>query len=102
VIGWRSHENIQIIDGALNCTFSIFQATNEEFAILFPEPDQDIQYVEALAGLPQQDEIGAALSNIWERPVRKKDAQGIHGTLFCGLERERLPRKARRPSIQQP
>jgi hypothetical protein len=31
-------KNIQVIDGALNCTFSIFEATDEEFALLFPEP----------------------------------------------------------------
>ena len=39
-------KNIQIIDGALNCTYSLFQATDEEFALLFPEPRQDIQYAE--------------------------------------------------------
>ena len=42
-------KNIQIIDGALNCTFSIFQATDEEFAILFPELGQEIQFSEDLA-----------------------------------------------------
>lgn len=80
-------KNIQIIDGASNCTFSLFQATNEEFELLFPEPNQDIQYAEDLAGLPQQDEIAAALKRIWERPIRRKDAQGMHGTLFYELER---------------
>ena len=31
---WMSHrmKNIQVINGALNCTFSLFQATDEEFA----------------------------------------------------------------------
>jgi hypothetical protein len=41
-------KNIQVIDGALNCTFSIFQATDEEFLLLFPDPRQDIQYAEDL------------------------------------------------------
>ncbi len=41
-------KNIQIIDGARNCTFSIFQATDEEFLLVFPEPGQDIQYAEDL------------------------------------------------------
>ncbi len=44
-------KNIQIIDGASNCTFSIFQATAEEFNLLFPEPGQDIQFSEDLEGL---------------------------------------------------
>jgi hypothetical protein len=75
-----------IIDGATNCTFSLFQATDEEFELLFPEPRQDIQYAEDLAGLPRQDEIAAALQRIWERPIRKQDIQGIHGTLFYQLQ----------------
>lgn len=82
-------KNIQIIDGALNCTFSIFQATDEEFALLLPEPYQNIQYAEDLEGLPRQEEIWPALNRIWERPVRKQDAHGIHGTLFYQLERDK-------------
>ena len=80
-------KNIQVIDGALNCTFSIFQASDEEFALLFPEPGQEIQYAEDLAKLPNQREITAALEQLWERPIRKRDAQGIHGTLLYELER---------------
>lgn len=33
---------IQVIDGADNATFSLFQATDEEFAILFPGEGQDM------------------------------------------------------------
>ncbi len=80
-------KNIQIIDGALNCTFSIFQASNEEFALLFPDSGQEIQYAEDLAKRPNQRKIAAALKRIWERPIRKRDAQGVHGTLFYELER---------------
>jgi len=29
-------KNIQIIDGAGNATYNIFQATNDEFAEIFP------------------------------------------------------------------
>lgn len=80
-------KNIQIIDGALNCTFSLFQATDEEFAPIFPESGQDIQYAEDLPSLPDVDVVLAALSRIWLRPIRKRDAMGIHGTLFYQLER---------------
>jgi hypothetical protein len=38
-------KDIQIIDGALNATFSIFQATEEEFALIFPN-EQDIELSE--------------------------------------------------------
>jgi hypothetical protein len=54
-------KNIQVIDGALNCTFSIFQATEEEFVLIFSEPGQDIQYAEDLAktrSMPRSNEFG--------------------------------------------
>jgi hypothetical protein len=80
-------KNIQIIDGALNCTFSLFQASEEEFALIFPEPLQDIQYAEDLPNLLRHHEIETALNCIWQRPIRKQDANGIHGTLFYQLQR---------------
>jgi hypothetical protein len=93
---------IQVIDGALNCTFSIFQATDEEFALLFPESQQDIQYAEDLASLPRQEEVEAALRRIWERPIRKQDALGIHGTLFYQLERYKTYYRAKREEAVEP
>jgi hypothetical protein len=80
-------KNIQVIDGALNCTFSLFQATEEEFNLLFPEPLQDIQYAEDLIALPDHPAVETALKRIWERPIRKQDAIGIHGTLLYQLQR---------------
>lgn len=52
-------KNIQVIDGALNCTFSIFQAFDEEFALLFPEAGQEIQYAEDLLELPHRKQVTA-------------------------------------------
>jgi hypothetical protein len=80
-------KNIQVIDGALNSTFSVFQATDREFALIFSSKDQEIQYSEDLYELPNAQEIDAALRAIWERPIRKRDAHGIHGTLFYQLQR---------------
>ena len=45
-------KNIQVIDGAQNCTFSVFQAT---------DPRQDIQYMEDLAEFPGRKEVDEAL-----------------------------------------
>lgn len=93
-------KNIQVIDGASNCTFSLFQATDEEFELLFPELRQDIQYAEDLTDLLRQDEINAALQRIWQRPVRKQDVQGIHGTLFYQLQRyKKLYREKRDDTV---
>ncbi|MBK6694777.1 MAG: hypothetical protein IPG50_21585 [Myxococcales bacterium] len=77
-------KNIQVIDGAQNATFSIFQATEPEFALLFPGDGQDMEYSE---DLPETPEILRVLQAIWERPIRKADAMGIHGTLLYGLQR---------------
>jgi hypothetical protein len=43
---------IQIVDGALNWTCSIFAAIDEELALLFPEPEEEIQFAGDLAQLP--------------------------------------------------
>jgi hypothetical protein len=79
-------KNIQVIDGAKNCTFSIFRATDAEFALLFPEPGQEIQFADDLLKLSRRKKIRNALDALWERPIRKRDVQGIHGTLFYKLE----------------
>jgi hypothetical protein len=71
-----------IIDGATNCTFSLFQATDEEFELLFPEPRQDIQYAEDLAGLPRQDEIAAAYREKREDAVDRSAINAAQRRLF--------------------
>ena len=76
-------KNILIIDGAMNATFSVFQSTQEEFEAIFPD-GRDMEFVEDLIERMGVGETGALLSPIWERPILKKDAQGIHGTLYYG------------------
>ncbi|HET6238475.1 MAG TPA: hypothetical protein VFE41_26490 [Acetobacteraceae bacterium] len=80
-------KNIQIIDDAANCTFSLFQATDEE----------------DLRSLPRQADVLEALNRIWERPIRKQDAHGIHGTLFYELERyKKWYREKREDAVDAP
>nr|WP_295370262.1 hypothetical protein [uncultured Sphingosinicella sp.] len=73
--------NIQIIDRAENATFSVFQATVEEFEVIFPE-GRDIEIIEDLIERVGERAAVAVLSPLWERPILKRDAQGIHGTLY--------------------
>lgn len=89
-------KNIQIIDGALNATFSVFQATEEEFAAIFPN-GRDIEIADELVGRLGEEEAGRVLSPLWERPILKREASGIHGTLFYDAEerREFLPKSRR-------
>jgi hypothetical protein len=89
-------KNIQIIDGAANATFSIFQATDEEFASIFPE-GRDIEIADELIERLGDAEAERVLSALWERPILKREADGIHGTLFYDADerREFLPKSKR-------
>lgn len=87
-----SMKNIQIIDGGLNATFSVFQATDDEFVSIFPN-GQDMEFVEDFLARLGEGAAEVVLSAIWERPILKRDAKGIDGTLFYGggERREHVP-----------
>lgn len=80
-------KNIQVIDGADNCTFPIFQATAEEFALIFPN-GTDLEFAEELAARLEKEGHAFPVA-LWERPIRKAEAMGIHGTLFYGFAAKR-------------
>ncbi|MES1982629.1 MAG: hypothetical protein V4443_09140 [Pseudomonadota bacterium] len=81
-------KNIQVIDGADNCVYDIFAATDDEFALIFP-PKQDVAFIDEVMGRGPEEELDAAFSRIWKRPVRKSDAMGVHGILFYELEHKK-------------
>ncbi len=78
--------NVQVIDGAMNCTYSSYAFTDDEFAKMFHAPGQDIEFIDDAEERLGAEELGKILGLVWERPVRKSEAQGIHGTLFYELE----------------
>jgi hypothetical protein len=75
-------KNIQIIDRAENATFSLFQATDEEFDAIFPGEGQDMELIEDFTERIGEEQALRILLPVWERPILKRDAQGIHGTLY--------------------
>ena len=78
-------KNIQVIDGAENCTFDFFEVSDDLFLLLFPEDGQNVEFIEdAIARLGEQ-KISEIMRPVWQRRVKRKDIQGIHGTLFYGL-----------------
>ena len=83
-------KNVQIIDGANNATFSVFQATDEEYAALFPN-GRDMALAEDLIERLGEEEAGRVLAPLWNRPILKRDAMGIHGTLFYDNALRRIP-----------
>lgn len=81
-------KNIQLIDGADNAAYDIYAIPDEDFDLMFPN-GQDIEFVEDFfkrLGSKRADEIYRAC---WTRRVVKPEVQGIHGTLFVGLKKQK-------------
>jgi hypothetical protein len=80
--------NIQIIDGALNSVYDIFAATDEEFALIFPG-DEDIAFIDEVLARDQAQNLENVFARIWRRRIPKREAVGIDGILFYGLEEKK-------------
>ena len=78
-------KNVQIIDGAGNCTYSIFEFSNKQFDLIFPAKGQDIEFIEDAIARLGNKEVGKLLRPAWKRLVKKDKVRGIHGTLFYEL-----------------
>jgi hypothetical protein len=94
-------KNIQIIDRADNCTYSIFAATNEEFAAIFLDAT-DIEFVEDFVGRVGEEVAAKITEELCKRPVDKKVVQGIHGTLFYQLVNKKQYYPTKRESEMVP
>jgi hypothetical protein len=80
--------NIQVIDGALNAVYDIFQATDEEFSLIFPS-GQDIAFIDEVMARGPHTKLDQAFTRIWGRRIPKAQAMGIHGLLFYELDRKK-------------
>jgi hypothetical protein len=89
-------KNIQVIDGALNCTYDVFEITEDDFARIFPLEGQDVEFAEDFFARDQDAE--KIYGSLWQDRLDKKTAQGIHGTLFVGLERKKKYYPSKRES----
>lgn len=88
-------KNIQIIDGAENCAYDVFQAAEAEFDLIFA-PGTDIAFIDEVYERSDRAALDAACAAIWRRRVPKKDAQGIHGPLFYELAEKKVYYPTRR------
>ncbi|WP_428242024.1 hypothetical protein [Gynuella sp.] len=78
-------KNIQIIDGAENCVYDIFSATEKEFDLIFPK-GSDIAFIDEVYEKESESILNPVFTEIWKRRVPKVEVRGIHGTLFYDLE----------------
>ena len=88
-------KNIQIIDGAQNCVYDIFSATDDEFALVFSE-GRDIAFIDEIYAEGDSQLLDVAFKNIWQRRVKKSEAKGIHGIIFYELEKKKVYYQTRR------
>ena len=77
--------NIEFIDGAMNATYDVFQATDEEFAAIFIG-NSDVEFIDDLIARVGEAEAQRTLEPIWSRRIDKRAVQRIHGTLFLELD----------------
>lgn len=73
--------NIMIVDGAVNCAYDIFQVRDNTFIRIFPEPGQNIAFSEDIFSKTDR----SLSKELWQRPIKKEDANGIHGIIFFNL-----------------
>jgi len=79
-------KNIQVVDGAPNCAYSIFAVSEKTFKAIFPGEGQDIEFVEDFIRRAGKRRAGELLNPVWQKRFEKKSVNGIHGTLFYELE----------------
>jgi hypothetical protein len=56
-------KNIQVIDGAENCVYDIFSATDEEFALIF-EAGTDVAFIDEVYDRGDSSSLDAAFNRI--------------------------------------
>jgi hypothetical protein len=82
-------KNIMIIDGADNCAYDVFAATDDEFAFIFPAKGQDVAFADEIWAEPASPLMRQTFDALWTRPVDKKTMTGLHGTIYFQLENKK-------------
>jgi hypothetical protein len=81
-------KNIQVIDGAVNCVYDVFAASDDDHSVLFPD-GTDVAFAEDFESRADVDQVEAALERLRLNRLPKALAMGIHGTLFYQLPEKR-------------
>jgi hypothetical protein len=82
-------KNIQIIDGADNCVYDIFAATESEFFLIFGS-NANIAFIDDVYANGDTSMLDKAFAKIWKRRVIKNEVNGIHGTIFYELSLKKI------------
>ncbi len=97
-------KNIQVIDGAGNCTYPIYSVSEEDFYKIFPEKGQDVEFIDDFTSRVGEREADKVCSRLWKTEIHKKKVKGIHGTLFHELDYKKkyYPNKKEKNMIAMP
>jgi hypothetical protein len=79
-------KNIQVIDEAVNCAYSIYQINDQSFSEIFPGDGQDVEFIDDLFQRLGEEKMSELIPPMWENLVKKRDVVGLHGTLFYGFK----------------
>ncbi len=82
-------KNIQIIDGADNCSYEVYSISEDDFESIFPAVGQDVEFNSDLADRLGTDKLIALNKRIWKHPANKKEIVGLHGLLFFDLDEKK-------------
>ena len=82
-------KNVQIIDGATNCSHSIYSVPDDVFSEIFPEENQDIEFWEDVIRRVGKKRATELMKFTWHSRIVKRELLGLHGTLFIDLERRK-------------
>jgi hypothetical protein len=67
----------------------VFQAIEEAFGAIFPTEGQDMETIVDFLEHVGEEQARRILQLQWERPILKRDAQDIHGTLYYQYAEQR-------------
>lgn len=78
-------KNVQVIDGADNCAYSIFSVGDRVFKKIFHQPGQDVAFTEDVINKYGARMGGKLLACAWRYREDKTTIVGLHGLLYVGL-----------------
>ncbi|KAA3452859.1 hypothetical protein C7I87_01415 [Mesorhizobium sp. SARCC-RB16n] len=81
-------KNVQLIDGAINTAYNIYAVSDEDFELIFPN-GQDIEFIEDFIKRVGRKRAGQVVYSLNKGLQKKSEVNGIHGTLFYELRRQK-------------
>lgn len=82
-------KNILIIDGAVNCVYDVFSASDADYFLIFKD-FKDIAFIDEIHESGDELKLNAAFNRIRKRRIKKSEICGIHGTIFYELDKKKV------------